>query len=171
MSTVSGAKMGLFRRQSAVLQSLFSPILTFFRSPINCVCVGPNFMFFWIVGRFFKSLNSLSSNPRSSSDHCQAVCDVCRHWDIWNFLKCRPTYTYLRQKIDRGGRLVYWAILTNRIPIPFNILPLLVDRSMRGGQPDDAMHQTFFVCKWKQYQRGYRWIFSDCEIVYIISRH
>lgn len=103
-------KNGIIPAKSAVHQSLFSPILTFFRSPINFVCVGPNYMFFWIVGRFFKSLNSPSSNPRSSSDHCQAVCDVCQHWGIWNFLKLlnvdRHTPIYDRKSTEG----VDWSI-------------------------------------------------------------
>lgn len=104
----------------------------------------------------------------------QTVCLVCR-WsvDIWICFKCRPAYTYWRPKSTEGRR-VYRTILTigwwttDRIRITLTFI-IYRDRFMSDGQADDGMLKTFFICKLKQCPRGYRWIFSDCEIVNVID--
>lgn len=150
--------MGSFWQKSAVHQPFLWLIPTsFFGWPTYSVSVEPSYNFSCIGGRFLQlkqSLNSPSNNPRSSSDHRLSV-NIYNVGIILNVDR-RHRWTFLQ--------IVWWT--ADRIRI---LLTWTVYRSISGGQADDATLRTFSLLNWKN-TREYRWIFSNCELVYEIGR-
>lgn len=82
--------------------------------------------------------------------------------------------TLIEDLTSTGGRLNFRGKFDKSVDGRPNVYGLrktsTVYRSISGGQANGAMLQTFFVNKLKEGPRGYKWIFNNCLIIYLIDQ-